>query len=82
MSSSRTAHRKRLDAGGADRVTAAHTRALDVPDDGTGLVVHELDADLGDTTTGTCVGEKVSVSLRGLVPNREGWAYRFCRGHG
>ena len=26
--------------------------ALDVADDGTGLVVHELDAALGDTTTG------------------------------
>lgn len=29
------------------------TRALDVPDDGTGRVVHELDADLGDTSTRT-----------------------------
>lgn len=29
------------------------TGSLDVTDDGTGLVVHELDADLGDTTTGT-----------------------------
>jgi hypothetical protein len=27
-------------------------RALDVTDDGTALVVHELDANLGDTTTG------------------------------
>jgi hypothetical protein len=30
----------------------SHTWALDVTDDGTGGVVHELDADLGDTTTG------------------------------
>lgn len=30
------------------------TGTLDVADDGTGSVVHELDADLGDTTTGTC----------------------------
>lgn len=27
--------------------------SLDVSDDATGLVVHELDANLGDTTTGT-----------------------------
>ena len=31
------------------------TRALDVADDGAGLVVHELDTALGDTTTGACV---------------------------
>jgi hypothetical protein len=31
---------------------SAHTWALDVADDGTGLVVHELDAALSDTTTG------------------------------
>ena len=31
------------------------TSALDVTDDGTGLVVHELDTALGDTTTGTYV---------------------------
>ena len=30
------------------------TWALDVTDDGTGLVVHELDTALGDTTTGAC----------------------------
>lgn len=30
----------------------SHTWTLDVTDDGTGSVVHELDADLGDTTTG------------------------------
>jgi hypothetical protein len=30
-----------------------HTRALDVTDDGSALVVHELDANLGDTTTRT-----------------------------
>lgn len=32
-----------------------HTWALDVADDGTGLVVHELDTALGDTTTGACI---------------------------
>jgi hypothetical protein len=31
----------------------SHTWALDVTDDGTRGVVHELDADLGDTTTGS-----------------------------
>ena len=36
------------------------TRALDVADDGAGLVVHELDTALGDTTTGAYI----SVSLR------------------
>ena len=36
------------------------TSALDVADDGTGLVVHELDTALGDTTTGAC---NISVSL-------------------
>lgn len=30
------------------------TRALDVTDDGAGLVVHELDADLGNTTARAC----------------------------
>lgn len=33
---------------------ASHTWALDVTDDRTRGVVHELNADLGDTTTGTC----------------------------
>jgi hypothetical protein len=36
------------------------TWALDVADDGTGLVVHELDAALSDTTTGACI-QSVSV---------------------
>lgn len=31
---------------------AKRTGSLDVTDDGTGLVVHELDTALGDTTTG------------------------------
>lgn len=31
------------------------TSALDVTDDGAGLVVHELDTALGDTTTGACI---------------------------
>lgn len=30
------------------------TGSLDVSDDRSGLVVHELDANLGDTTTRTC----------------------------
>ena len=44
-------------ARGRQRV---RTWALDVADDGTGLVVHELDTALGDTTTGACI---MSVSL-------------------
>ena len=39
-------------ARGRQRV---RTWALDVADDGTGLVVHELDTALGDTTTGHCI---------------------------
>lgn len=39
------------------------TSALDVADDGTGLVVHELDTALGDTTTGAYV----AVSLHSLL---------------
>lgn len=30
----------------------SHTWALDVTDDAAGSVIHELDTDLGDTTTG------------------------------
>lgn len=32
----------------------SHTWTLNVTDDATGSVVHELDADLGDTTAGAC----------------------------
>jgi hypothetical protein len=39
-----------------------HTRALDVPDDGTGGVVHELDAHLSDATTRTCVSTRLAPS--------------------
>lgn len=40
------------------------TWALDVADDGTGLVVHELDAALSDTATGACnIIRQPSVSL-------------------
>ena len=46
-------------AGGRRR-GELRTSALDVADDGTGLVVHELDTALGDTTTGAC---NISVSL-------------------
>lgn len=38
-----------------------HTGTLDVSDDGTGLVVHELDTDLGDTTTRAYAGLLVSI---------------------
>jgi hypothetical protein len=48
-------------AGGRRR-RKLRTSALDVADDGTGLVVHELDTALGDTTTGACM----AVSLRFL----------------
>jgi hypothetical protein len=44
-----------LVAGRSIGAAAGHTRALDVPDDGTGGVVHKLDAHLGDATTRTCV---------------------------
>lgn len=37
---------------GGKRAGGERTWALDVTDDGTGLVVHELDTALGDTTTG------------------------------
>jgi hypothetical protein len=47
-------------AGGAGE----RTWALDVADDGTGLVVYELDAALSDTTTGACL---ISVSLHSLI---------------
>lgn len=33
----------------------SRTGTLDVTDDRAGSVVHELDTDLGDTTTGTCI---------------------------
>jgi hypothetical protein len=39
------------------------TRALDVADDGAGLVVHELDTALGDTTTGACIPSAFVPSL-------------------
>ena len=31
----------------------SHTWALDVADNASGGIIHELDADLGDTSTGT-----------------------------
>lgn len=39
------------------------TSALDVADDGTGLVVHELDTALGDTTTGAYVAVSLYILL-------------------
>lgn len=41
----------------------SHTWALDVTDDASRGIVHELDADLGDTTTGTC-RQETHVSAR------------------
>lgn len=38
------------------------TGSLDVTDDGTGLVIHELDADLGDTTARTCERNRLVLS--------------------
>lgn len=56
MSSSRTGRRNiSLCCFDRSRRTVEHTRALDVADDGTGGVVHELDAHLGDATTRTCI---------------------------
>ena len=56
MSSSRTGTNVKLVGDSVDRgeAIARHTRALDVADDGTGSVVHELDAHLGDATTRAC----------------------------
>jgi len=44
------------------------TWALDVADDGTGLVVHELDAALSDTTTGACCYPSACHSLTLCIP--------------
>lgn len=38
----------------------SHTWALDVTDDAAGSVIHELDTDLGDTTTGAGTAENTS----------------------
>jgi hypothetical protein len=38
------------------------TGSLDVSDDASGLVVHELDANLGDTTTGACESKVLAPS--------------------
>lgn len=43
------------------RKRICHTGSLDVSDDGSGLVVHELDAHLGDTTTGAYQHQHVSL---------------------
>lgn len=40
----------RISGGGRE----SHTGSLDVADDGTGLIVHELNANLGNTTAGAC----------------------------
>lgn len=54
-----------LVAGRLIEKTAGRTRALDVPDDGTSCVVHELDAHLGDTTTRTCMSIHISIGAGG-----------------
>ena len=51
----------------------SHTWALDVTDDAAGSVVHELDADLGDTTTGSYKLKcSLESSLRPKVPSTRG----------
>lgn len=50
------------------------TGSLDVTDDGSALVVHELDANLGDTTTRTYTPSSVS--------HRKPFAGRCARGSG
>jgi hypothetical protein len=57
---------------------ASHTWALDVTDDRTRGVVHELNADLGDTTTGTGTAEDTSDldELSGLLA---GGVHLDCR---
>lgn len=73
------------------------TSALDVADDGTGLVVHELDTALGDTTTGACMAVSLRFLLFPFVLSRAavrlsssfflvrclnaGIAYRYGQGH-
>ena len=48
---------------------ALRTGSLDVTDDGTGLVVHELDANLSDTTTRTYTPHHQSPALIVQVPS-------------
>ena len=78
--------------GARDR-QRVRTWALDVADDGTGLVVHELDTALGDTTTGACCNPSACHSLTLYIPRRlyvarvsqqkfGKFAYRFGQGHG
>lgn len=53
MSSSRTGYTRQFSILFSD-MRSALTWSLDVADDATGSVVHELDADLGHTTTRAC----------------------------
>jgi len=46
--------REREEGERSKRKNKKHTGTLDVADDGASRVVHELDADLSDATTGTC----------------------------
>lgn len=78
-------------ARGRQRV---RTWALDVADDGTGLVVHELDTALSDTTTGAyCYPSACHyltllhppfVALCARLSQRKfgNFAHRFGQGHG
>jgi len=44
--------------------SVVRTWSLDVADDATGSIVHEFDADLGDTTTGACSTVRYRCSFR------------------
>ena len=84
ISSTRTAgHVDLANARGARRLKN-RTWALDVADDGAGLVVHELNANLGDTTTRTwSLPRAVSKIARTKTTiSKTEIAYRFCRERG
>ena len=79
MSSSRTIRRgksaKEISKEYLSQASQKLTRALDVPDDGTGLVVHELDTDLSDTTARTGAAENAGHldELDGLLRRLHFW---------
>ena len=62
MSSTRTAQHRvsQRSPRGVRSSRGSRTWALDVADDGTGLVVHKLYADLGDTTARTFIPTQIS----------------------
>jgi hypothetical protein len=45
-----------------------HTGSLNVSDDASGLVVHELNADLGNTAAGAWRSQNLFVAFAALVP--------------